>query len=99
MNGAPLHEEQLRRSHGLHHGLMLGADATITSSRPPTSGGPGLAMTLELGPLRGMRSLPRAGDNTLEFCLAARPEGLGGGVRVHKVELRVDYGAHYPSRL
>eukprot|EP01045_Picozoa_sp_COSAG04_P004350 COSAG04_NODE_187_length_21001_cov_8.855277_19_plen_58_part_00 len=40
---------------------------------------------------------PKAGANVLEFCLVARPQGLGGGVRVHKVELTIDMGSHYPS--
>ena len=92
LNGESLEEEPMERTHGMHHARMLGADHT--SSRPPHSGGPGLAMTLHID-LCKVR--PKPGGNTLEFCLAARPVGLGGGVRVHKVELAVNMGALYPS--
>lgn len=39
--------------------------------------------------LTGIR--PRRGDNLLEFTVASRPEGMGGGVTVEQVEVAVDY--------
>jgi hypothetical protein len=93
LNDRPLHSEPMRRTWGLHHARMLGA--ARTSTRPPTSGGPGLAMALTIDM---QRVRPMQGWNTLEFCLAGRPDGLGGGARVHQVEIKVQYLA-YPSRL
>ena len=43
--------------------------------------------------------LPREGANTLEVALVSRPEGMGGGVTVCDVEVIVEYGSLYPSRL
>jgi len=96
LNGRSLADQPLRRSWGLHHGRMLGQ--AHTSTRPPTSGGPGLAMTLRIDLTTPETARPKPGRNLLEFCLAQRPVGLGGGARVHKLEIRVQYSP-YASRL
>jgi hypothetical protein len=95
INSLSLASEPVHRTYGLHHARMLGA--ARTSTRAPTSGGPGLAMAIVIE-LRSVGLWPRHGHNLLGFCLRGRPIGLGGGVRVHKVELRVEYSP-YPSRL
>jgi hypothetical protein len=43
-------------------------------------------------------AIPKKGENRLEISLDERPENMGGGVKVHDVELFVEYAA-YPSRL
>ena len=72
-----------------------GGWAHRTATRAPDSGGPGLAMALEVE-LRSTAVRPRRGTNHLGLRLAGRPEGLAGGVIVHSVSVEVDYGAHYP---
>ena len=73
-----------------------GGWAKRTATRAPDSGGPGLAMALEVE-LRSTDVRPRRGTNHLGLCLARRPEGLAGGVIVHSVSVEVDYGSRYPA--
>ena len=67
-----------------------------TATRAPDSGGPGLAMTVEVE-LRSAGARPKKGLNRLGLCLVSRPDGLVGGVVLHSVSVEIDYGAHYPG--
>ena len=43
--------------------------------------------------------LPLEGANTLAVALKARPDQMGGGIEVKDVEVIVEFGSLYPSRL
>ena len=93
LNGAPVDSDArpVRRAPALHRGQLLGV--AETSLRPPSSGGPGLAMSLAAE----LAASAKKGSNVLRCCLRGRPAGLGGAVTLHSLEIAVEM-SHFPTQ-